>query len=143
MNHKKYMALLVVGVSLTAASLLLTACGGGEPAATSAPSQTTTAPTEPTQTTLPPVPEAAASLPSNSEPKTWTETEFTTPETRYVKLESDFLRVRTGPGTTYKQVAALTNGMQVTVVAKTADEWYKLDSGYFVSGEFLTKDKPA
>ena len=70
---------------------------------------------------------------------TWTETAIDPAKTMYVKVVSDYLRIRKGPGTEYGQVGSLTNGMTVSVVAKTDTNWYKLQDGYYVSGDFLTE----
>jgi uncharacterized protein YgiM (DUF1202 family) len=56
----------------------------------------------------------------------------------YVNVESDYLKVRKGPGKDFEQIASLTDGMSVTVVAKTETNWYKLQDGYYVSGDYLT-----
>ena len=78
-------------------------------------------------------------MPSNDEEVTWQETDLQSPTVKYVDISSDFLRVRTGPGTEYDQVAALTKDMQVIVVAQTQSGWFKLDSGYYVSGDYLSE----
>jgi len=77
----------------------------------------------------------------NDQEVTWQETELQSELPKYVKINSDYLRVRKGPGTEYDQVAALTKNMLVIVVAKTQNNWYKLDSGYYVSGEYLSDTK--
>ncbi|MBN1891281.1 MAG: SH3 domain-containing protein [Clostridiales bacterium] len=77
-------------------------------------------------------------LPPNDIAVTWEEEQLESPVTKYVDISSDFLRVRKGPDTEYEQVASLTRNMQVLVVAKTASGWYKLDSGYYVSGDYLS-----
>ena len=76
-------------------------------------------------------------LPPNDEEMTWTETALPAQIVKIVKINSDFLKVRKGPGTNYDQVASLTKDMQVICVARTGNQWYKLDSGYYVSGEYL------
>lgn len=106
--------------------------------------------TKPSATTLPPAETTTATvlhifqgtLPSNDEEITWTENALTNPLPKYVNIASDFLRVRKGPDTKYDQVAALTRGMQVVVIAKTGNDWFKLDSGYYVSGEYLSETAP-
>lgn len=77
-------------------------------------------------------------LPPNDQAVTWEEEKLESPVTKYVDISSDYLRVRKGPDTDYEQVAALARNMQVLVVAKTAGGWYKLDSGYYVSGDYLS-----
>jgi uncharacterized protein YgiM (DUF1202 family) len=108
---------------------------------TTKPNATTAPPPETTPTTVLHI--FQGTLPSNDEKITWTENALTNPLPKYVNITSDFLRVRKGPDTKYDQVAALTRGMQVVVMAKTGNDWFKLDSGYYVSGEFLSDTKPA
>jgi len=67
----------------------------------------------------------------------WQESEITA-TTMYVHVTSGYLKVRKGPGTDYQQVAALSSGMQVIVVAKTSDNWYKLQDGFYTYGEYLS-----
>jgi len=59
----------------------------------------------------------------------------------YVHTDSDFLRIRSGPGTDYQQVGSLVDGMTVSVVALTDTNWYKLADGYYVSGDYLTAEQ--
>lgn len=132
-------ALLVIGAGMSSA------CGSDantETSATTSPIsseaiQTTTLAT----TTALVVPQISGTIAANTTPKSWKETPIDPAKTMYVKLESDFLKVRTGPGTQYEQISALTNGMEVSVVAKTESNWYKLSDGYFVFGEYLTETK--
>jgi uncharacterized protein YgiM (DUF1202 family) len=121
----------------------LAACGGGtnnnEPKISGS---TTTAPTtlitiEITTTTLFVY---DATIEPNNEVITW-DIEPMSPTIKYVNITSDFLKIRKGPGTTYEQVGALTRGMQVIVTGVTESDWYQLEDGYYVSGEFL-KESP-
>jgi uncharacterized protein YgiM (DUF1202 family) len=57
----------------------------------------------------------------------------------YVKVASDFLKIRKGPGKDFDQVGSLTSGMTVSVAAKTNTNWYKLADGYYVSGDYLSE----
>ncbi len=140
---KKIVAMvLVFGCVFT-----LAACGGKdddrpETKMTTKQSASTAPPQETTPTTVLII--MRGTLPSNDEELDWTENLLTNPLPKYVNISSDFLRVRKGPGTQYDQVAALTRGMQVVVVAKTGNDWFKLeDGGYYVSGEYLSETKPA
>lgn len=106
----------------------------------------TTSSTSTTMITIENVPETTLfvfrePIEENDQEVTWQETELQSELPKYVKINSDYLRVRKGPGTEYDQVAALTKNMLVIVVAKTQNNWYKLDSGYYVSGEYLSDTK--
>lgn len=106
----------------------------------------TTSSTSTTMITIETVPETTLfvfrePIEENDQEVTWQETELQSELPKYVKINSDYLRVRKGPGTEYDQVAALTKNMLVIVVAKTQNNWYKLDSGYYVSGEYLSDTK--
>ncbi len=132
-------ALLVIGTGMSSA------CSSDKKNETTASSsaestmsvQTTT---EATTTTMA-LAQISGTIAANTTPKSWKETPIDPQKTMYVKLKSDFLKVRTGPGTQYEQISALTDGMEVTVVAKTESNWYKLSDGYFVFGEYLTDTK--
>lgn len=140
---KKIIALVLVFGCVFA----LAACGDKdndrpETRMTSKATATTAPPADTTPTTVLSI--IRGTLPSNDEEIDWTENLLTNPLPKYVNISSDFLRVRKGPGTQYDQVAALTRGMQVVVVAKTGNDWFKLeDGGYYVSGEYLSETKPA
>ncbi len=90
--------------------------------------------TLPTVSPTPAIPVYSDPIAANDQAITWTETAVV--KTMTVSV-TDYLRVRKGPDKTYDQVAALTNGMTVNVVAVTSNNWYKLDDGYYVSGEYL------
>lgn len=51
------------------------------------------------------------------------------------------LNIRTGPGTTYSKVGSLAYAQSVTVTGK-ADGWYRIGDNQWVSGSFLSTDKP-
>jgi len=131
-------AILVGGV------IVLSSCGK-KPAATSKPSttDTTTAATLITASPTPSVPAVSGTIPANDVPVTWKETAIDPAKTMYVKLESGFLKIRKGPGKDYDQIGTLTNGMPVTVIAKTDTNWYKLQDGFYVSGDYVTETVPA
>lgn len=80
----------------------------------------------------------SGSLPVNDEVETWTVTPIDPALTKYVKVNAGYLKVRKGPGKDYDQVAALSKNMQVVVIGKTDGNWYKLDDGYYVSGDYLS-----
>ena len=81
----------------------------------------------------------SGTIAANTEPITWVENAIDPAKVMYVHVSSDFLRVRTGPDTTYPQISALTNGMTITVIAKTENNWYKLQDGYYVFGDFISE----
>ena len=60
--------------------------------------------------------------------------------TMYVK---NAVNLRQGPGTEYAKVGNLTKGQQVTVTGQADNGWYQLDSGAFVSNNYLTDTAPA
>jgi uncharacterized protein YgiM (DUF1202 family) len=128
---------MVIVISVSAA-----ACGSKKSGTetTAAPStsvlqtETTTA-----ATTTAAIPVVSGTIAANTEPVTWVETAIDPAKVMYVHVASDFLRVRTGPDTTYPQISALTNGMAITVTAKTENNWYKMQDGYYVFGDFVSE----
>ena len=60
--------------------------------------------------------------------------------TMYVK---NTVNLRQGPGTEYAKVGNLTKGQKVTVTGQADNGWYQLDSGAFVSNNYLTDTAPA
>ena len=56
---------------------------------------------------------------------TWTETALPAQIVKIVKINSDFLKVRKGPGTNNDQVATMTKDMQVICLARTTNQWNK------------------
>jgi len=126
---------LVVGGIFTLAS-----CGKeGTTATTTKTSDTTKTAVTTVAVTTASLPTISGTLATNDMPATWTETAVDPAKTMYVKVESDYLKIRKGPGTDYEQIGTLTNGMTVTVIAKTDTNWYKLQDGYYVSGDYLTE----
>lgn len=120
----------------------LASCGSKEAAQTTTTGTTTVMPitTQTTAETTPSVPAISGPLPTNAvgATPTWTETAIDPAKTMYVDVV-DFLRIRKGPSQDFEQVGSLTDGMAITVVAKTDANWYKLLDGYYVSGDFLTE----
>lgn len=90
-----------------------------------------------TTTTVPTI-VFSGSLAANDEVETWTVTRIDPALTKYVNVNTGYLKVRKGPGVDYDQVAALSKNMQVVVIGKTDGNWYKLDDGYYVSGDYLS-----
>ena len=134
--------ILMICSMVFAVSAAASACGGkkASPDSTSA----ATSPTQITEAATPAVTSATAAVVSgtiaaNAEPVTWVENSIDPAKVMYVHVASDFLRVRTGPDTTYPQVSALTNGMAITVTAKTENNWYKMQDGYYVFGDFVSE----
>ena len=121
--------------------VMLSSCGK-KATETTAPvtTDTTTATTAVTTAApTPSVPAFSGTLAPNDISPTWTETAIDPAAIRYVNVKSDYLKIRKGPGKDYDQVGSLSDGMSVTVVAKTDTNWYKLQDGYYVSGDYLTE----
>lgn len=128
---------MVIVISVSAA-----ACGSKKAGTESSSTATTAAQmTEATTvaTTTQSVAAISGTIAANTEPITWVENAIDPAKVMYVHVASDFLRVRTGPDTTYPQISALTNGMTITVIAKTENNWYKLQDGYYVFGDFVSE----
>jgi len=128
---------MVIVISVSAA-----ACGSKKAGTESSSTGTTAAQmTEATTvaTTTQSVAAISGTIAANTEPVTWVENAIDPAKVMYVHVASDFLRVRTGPDTTYPQISALTNGMTITVIAKTENNWYKLQDGYYVFGDFVSE----
>jgi hypothetical protein len=128
---------------LLAGILTLSACSSKKTPDTSTKvtnATSTTAPTDNTMITATPTPsitEISGTIISNDTLVTWVETTIET-KTMYVNLTDGFLKIRKGPGKDYAQVGTLTDGMPVTVIALTDKNWYKLQDGFYVSGEYLS-----
>ena len=107
-------------------------------------SETSATVTETTPMATVPTTEATTTLmeygetiqPNNQEIK-WQETEMDA-KVMYVHITDGYLKIRKGPGTDYEQVGTLTAGMEVIVVAKTDNNWYKLQDGFYVSGDYIS-----
>ena len=128
---------MVIVISVSAA-----ACGSKKAGTESSSTATSAAQmTEATTvaTTTQSVAAISGTIAANTEPITWVENAIDPAKVMYVHVASDFLRVRTGPDTTYPQISALTNGMTITVIAKTENNWYKLQDGYYVFGDFVSE----
>ena len=135
-----------LGLSMACSMVLaITACGGkGEEASSeTSPSTTETTPmvtVAPTtvETTLL---EYGMTIQENDQAVTWKE-EAIEAKVMYAKVET-YLNVRKGPGPDYAGVAKFTKGMQIVVVAKTENGWYKTEDGFYVSGEYLSETVPS
>ena len=138
---------ILICTLLVAGTVTLGACGKKEPAVTTttAAINATTTTTAVTAAPTPAVPAISGTLAPNviGDTPTWVETAIDPAKTMYVKLESGFLKIRKGPGKDYDQIGTLTNGMPVTVIAKTDTNWYKLQDGFYVSGDYVTETVPA
>ena len=87
--------------------------------------------------------EYGGSLPANDIQVTWQEDTMEA-KVMYVNVsKTGYLKIRKGPDTKYDQVGNLTWGMEVIVVAKTNNNWYKLDDGYYVSADYISLTKPS
>ena len=121
--------------------VMLSACGKKPTVTTTVlPTDTTTATVAATTAApTPSIPAISDPLATNAVTPTWVETAIDPAAIRYVNVKSDYLKIRKGPGKDYDQVGSLSDGMSVTVVAKTDTNWYKLQDGYYVSGDYLTE----
>ena len=140
----KKFASLIIAVSLI---FTITACSGKDkeketettPSSESVEETTTTTTTEATTTALS---EMVGPLPT-TENVTWTLNQLQEPQMLYSKVSGgNFLNVRTGPGTTYAKAGTLTRGQVVKVVAKTNNNWYQTEDGFYISAEYLTATAP-
>ena len=131
---KKIIALTVIAMTLIG----FAACSKKTSETTVATSDTSASTEASTTAATTSLPQYVGPLPSNSESVTWTETAITEKVMYAFVSEGNFLRVRTGPGTDYDIAASLTSDMEVVVVAQTSNGWYKLNDGFYVSGDFLT-----
>lgn len=142
MKRERLTKTILICTLLVAGTVLLGSCGKKAPAVTTTTTAANVTSTTTAATTIPTpaVPVISGTLAANTVGKTptWVETAIDPAKTMYVKVASDFLKVRKGPGKDYDQVASLTNGMAVTVTAKTDNNWYKLQDGYYVSADYVT-----
>ena len=81
--------------------------------------------------------EYGGTIAPNDQEVTWQETSMDA-KVMYVHITSGYLKIRKGPGVDYEQVGTLTAGMEVIVVAKTENNWYKLQDGFYVSGDYIS-----
>ncbi|MBR2750123.1 MAG: SH3 domain-containing protein [Lachnospiraceae bacterium] len=118
-------------------------CGKKEETTTTAPSsievtsETTPVESATTTTESTTLMEYGESLAPNDIQVTWQE-DAMDPKVMYIVGVENYLKVRKGPDTKYDQVGSLTKGMQVIVVAKTNNNWYKLQDGYYVSADYVS-----
>jgi len=140
MKWKQLTKTILICTFLVAGTVTLGACGTKDPAVTTttAAVNTTTATTAVTAAPTPAVPVISGTLAPNviGDTPTWVETAIDPAKTMYVKVEES-LRIRKGPGIEYDQIGSLNNGMAIIVVAKTDNNWYKLQDGYYVSADFV------
>ncbi len=89
--------------------------------------------------------EYGMSIAPNDVEVTWKE-ETMEAKVMYVSGVEKYLKVRKGPGTDdtkYPVVSKLPKGTQVVVVAKTDNNWYKLEDGFYVSCDYIKDTKPS
>ncbi|MBO4748185.1 MAG: SH3 domain-containing protein [Clostridiales bacterium] len=135
-----------LGLSMACSMVLaITACGGkGKEESSETPESTTettpmvtVAPTTVETTLL----EYGMTIQENDQAVTWKE-EAIEAKIMYANVKT-YLNVRKGPGPDYAGVAKFSKGMQIVVVAKTENGWYKTDDGFYVSGEYLSETVPS
>jgi len=142
MKYKHLTQTILICAIVAGGILTLASCGKDSTTATTTKiSGTTTTAATTAAVTTSSVPAISGTLATNviGVTPTWTETAIDPAKTMYVKVESDYLKIRKGPGKDFDQIGSLTNGMTVIVVAKTDTNWYKLQDGYYVSGDYLTE----
>ncbi|MCQ2532771.1 MAG: SH3 domain-containing protein [Saccharofermentans sp.] len=92
------------------------------------------APTETTAATVATLPTYSGPM-TNPNEVTWTETAMD-PQIKYANV-SEYLSVRSGPGTSYDQVGVLTRNQSVVVVAVATnsanEQWYKTQDGFYIT----------
>ena len=142
MKYKHLTQTILICAIVAGGILTLASCGKDSTTSTTTKiSGTTTTAATTAAVTTSSVPAISGTLATNviGVTPTWTETAIDPAKTMYVKVESDYLKIRKGPGKDFDQIGSLTNGMTVIVVAKTDTNWYKLQDGYYVSGDYLTE----
>jgi len=142
MKYKHLTQTILICAIVAGGILTLASCGKDSTTATTTKiSDTSTTAATTAAVTTSSVPAISGTLATNviGVTPTWTETAIDPAKTMYVKVESDYLKIRKGPGKDFDQIGSLTNGMTVIVVAKTDTNWYKLQDGYYVSGDYLTE----
>lgn len=72
--------------------------------------------------------------------KTWKDTKYSKPLTRYTSKNK--VKVRSGATSTSKVVKTYKKGVKLTVVGKTNTGYFKLNNGYYVLITSVTKTKP-
>ncbi|MBR3058018.1 MAG: SH3 domain-containing protein [Clostridiales bacterium] len=138
LNTKIIVAALVLSMGSAFAG-----CGKKEETTTTAPSSievtSETTPVESATTTAAPTTlmEYGETLAPNDVQVTWQE-EPMEAKVMYIVGVEKYLKVRKGPDTKYDQIGSLTKGMEVIVVAKTSNNWYKLEDGYYVSADYVS-----
>lgn len=139
--RRSSLAIKTISVALTCGVMIsLAACGGKKATTTTTvESSTETTPIITTVTTTAETTllEYGMSIAPNDVSVTWTE-EPMEPKVMYVNISEKYLKIRKGPGVDYEQIGTLTRNMQVIVIAKTDNNWYKLEDGFYVSGDYLS-----
>lgn len=115
----------------------------------SAPAETTIDPTAPIETTVETTLETTAeteptsSTGPTSVPGTPTPTPAIeeTPESKTVYAKGT-TNIRSGPGTSYSKVRTVSAGTALSVVARTANSWYRLEDSTYVSISVVTDTMP-
>lgn len=108
---------------IMAATLITATMATAPMAATPAAAATTTASTTAATTT-----------------KTWKDTKYSKPLTRYTSKNN--VKVRSGASNVSKVVKMYKKGVKLTVVGKTNTGYFKLNNGYYVLITSVTKTKP-
>lgn len=109
--------------TILAATLITATMATAPMAATTAAAATTTASTTAATTT-----------------KTWKDTKYSKPLTRYTSKNK--VKVRSGASNVSKVVKTYKKGTKLTIVGKTNTGYFKLNNGYYVLITSVTKTKP-
>lgn len=135
-----------LGLSMACSmAFAITACGGKKEAATSETPESTTE-TTPMVTVAPTTVETTLleygmTIQPNDQAVSWKEDAIEA-KVMYANVKT-YLNVRKGPGPDYAAVAKFSKGMEIIVVAKTENGWYKTEDGFYVSGEYLSETVPS
>lgn len=143
---RSYIIAKALGLSMACSMVLAAAaCGGKGTEVTSLTTESTTE-TTPMVTVAPTTLETTLleygmSIQDNDQAVTWKE-EAIEAKVMYANVKT-YLNVRKGPGPDYAGVAKFSKGMEIVVVAKTENGWYKTEDGFYVSGEYLSETVPS
>ncbi len=108
---------------------------------TTAPIETTTAPTETTAETTPVETTAAPTTATTTAPTETTASQTETPMVKTVYATGN-VNIRSGPGSNYSKIKTVPAGTALSVVALTANNWYRLEDNTYVSPSVVSDTLP-